>query len=212
MLRTFLIRNYGEIGMSKKKLIIVYDKNTKTAANHLLQLISANDDTDETQVGTKDGQLDAVIWNETEYENNRPMLTSSQKILFIGDTKVSKEMRGHIPDTFSEIGMHYGWIGAQAFAYIEKFKFTKDTEKRLDELLVKYGDKFNDEFLVKLSPYGVKDAVVTTSLALLTGGASLFVEGALERAKHVKTINKLYMFLAVILYIDGLSSFIGENV
>ncbi|MBE6539805.1 MAG: hypothetical protein E7674_03595 [Ruminococcaceae bacterium] len=197
--------------MSKKKLIIVYDKNTKIAANHLLQLISAKDDTDDTQVGTKDGQVDAVIWNETEYESNRPMLNSSQKILFIGDTKISKEMRCHIPDTFNEIGMHYGWLGAQAFAYIEKFKLTKDTEKKLDKLLEKYGDKFNDEFLVKLSPYGVKNAVVSTSLALLTGGASLFVEGALGKAKHDKTINKLYMLLVVILYIDGLSSFIGEN-
>lgn len=197
--------------MSKNKLIIVYDKSTKTAANHLLQLISAKDDTDGTQVGTKDGQVDAVIWNETEYENNRPMLNSSQKILFIGDTKISKETRCHIPDVFNEIGMHYGWVGAQAFAYIENFKLTKDSEKKLDELLEKYSDKFNDEFLKKLSPYSVKNAVVTTSLALLTGGASIFVEGAIGKVKYDKTVNKLYMLLVVILYIDSLSAFIGEN-
>ena len=45
----------------KKKLIIVSNESDRKYATYLQQLISAFDDSDDKQVGTKDGSVDAVV-------------------------------------------------------------------------------------------------------------------------------------------------------
>lgn len=105
--------------MQKKKLIIVYDTETEKQAYYLLQMISNSDDTDEKSVGVKDGTVDATMWDEKRYVDNRPGLSSATYVLFMGNGSIAKMARAHIPEVYGNIGMHYGWLGTQGFLYVD---------------------------------------------------------------------------------------------
>ena len=72
-----------------KQLIIVCGDSEKKYAMYLQQLVSTRDDKEDEQIGTKDGAVNAVIWNEKQYEDNRIKLSSTNNILFIGDSKLA---------------------------------------------------------------------------------------------------------------------------
>ena len=54
-----------------KKLIIVCDNKTEKYGNYLLQLISSKDDTENDVVGIEDGTVEAVVWSEKNYRDNK---------------------------------------------------------------------------------------------------------------------------------------------
>ena len=51
-----------------KQLIIVCGDSEKKHAMYLQQLVSARDDKEGEQIGTKDGDVNAVIWSEKKYQ------------------------------------------------------------------------------------------------------------------------------------------------
>ncbi|MBE6624364.1 MAG: hypothetical protein E7622_01840 [Ruminococcaceae bacterium] len=183
--------------MVKKKLIIVYDKATEATANYLLQMISGNDDTDGAQTGTKDGELDANIWSEKEYANNRPKLSSAQYVLFIGNSRTAKTMRENVADTFCEAGMHYGWLGTQAFMYVDAASLNKDNMARFQELCEQYSKHFEKKFDMQYSP-NEKNFFVGMYNRV----------GDIFRSKDAE--KQQYTLLATIMYMDGLTAFLGE--
>lgn len=67
-----------------KKLIIVCEEKCRTYGDYLAQLISLDDDTEETTVGTKDGEVAAQVWTEKDYNNNAAQMSSNQYVLFVG--------------------------------------------------------------------------------------------------------------------------------
>lgn len=99
----------------RKSLIIVCGDSDRKYATYIQQLISAFDDEGDEIVGTRDGSVDAVVWDEKHYLDNMKKLNSSNHILFIGDTNVAKEARCNMDVRFDELGMSYGWLGTQAF-------------------------------------------------------------------------------------------------
>lgn len=103
-----------------KKLIIVCEEKLKHYGDFLSQLISRDDDTNDTTVGVKDGAVGALVWTEKEYLNNTAQLSSEQYILFIGNSKLQKEKRKHMQKVFSEYGMNYGWLGKQATLFVDR--------------------------------------------------------------------------------------------
>ena len=97
-----------------RKLIIVCEEKCRTYGDYLAQLISLDDDTEETTVGTKDGEVSAQVWTEKDYNNNAAQMSSNQYVLFVGNSKLIKEKSSHMKAEFSEYGMKYGWLGKQA--------------------------------------------------------------------------------------------------
>lgn len=182
--------------MAKKKLIIVYDKNTESTANYLLQLISGSDDADGVQVGPKDGNIDANIWSEKEYANNRPKMSSSQYVLFIGNNKTTKTLRENVTDTFCKAGMHFGWLGTQAFMYVEAASLNKDNMVEFDELCEKYEKQFSAKVNMQYSPTDKKVMQIVKRV------------GDLFHSKEAE--KQQYALLAMIIYMDGLTAFLGE--
>lgn len=103
---------YIMIGKNMKKLIIVCDDKTEKYANILRQLISANDDTDGEIRGIEDGTVDVVVWKEKDYIDNMAVISSKERILFLGENKVSKnEFNSSMKLYFDYCGMMYGWLG-----------------------------------------------------------------------------------------------------
>lgn len=88
--------------------LIIVCKN-KLLSAEMDKLINLKDDIDdEAIVGTKDGTVHTIIWNESAWETFRDRLTGSDKVLIIGKVKntmplTSEQIR------FQEFGVKYGW-------------------------------------------------------------------------------------------------------
>ena len=100
-------------------LIIVCDDKDMVNANYLIQLIGQKDDSGDSIVGIEDGSVSAAIYTTKNYKDNLPQIPSTQHILFIGQSSVAKEQSKTIPDLFSKLGMHYGWLGKRAVLYVD---------------------------------------------------------------------------------------------
>ena len=122
-----------EGGIIKMKgIIIVCEDKLRKYGDFLAQLVSLEDDTDESIIGVKDGEVNAVVWSESEYKSNTSQLSSNQHILFIGNSKMIKEKREHMLKKFCEHGIDYRWLGKQAALFVEK---GMDVEDRLYEFV-----------------------------------------------------------------------------
>ena len=70
-----------------KKLIIVCEEKCRIYGDYLAQLVSLDDDAGEAIIGTKDGDVAAQVWLEKDYQANAAQMSSSQYLLFIGNSK-----------------------------------------------------------------------------------------------------------------------------
>ena len=129
----------------RKSLIIVCGDSDRKYATYIQQLISAFDDEGDEIVGTRDGSVDAVVWDEKHYLDNMKKLNSSNHILFIGDTNAAKEARCNMDVRFDELGMSYGWLGTQTFMRVADNSLNKDNYEHFKELCAKYGKSFEKE-------------------------------------------------------------------
>ena len=109
-------------GMVKKLIIVTGDKET-VYAELLSSLITLKDDVIEnnTVVGIKDGSVEAVVWNEDIYNDNKAQLGSNTKLIFIGKNKSSEAVIPSIrfDKDMTKYGVYVGSIGNKAVLYIE---------------------------------------------------------------------------------------------
>ena len=103
-----------------KKLVIVCEDETRKHGDFMAQLVSAIDDKVDEIVGVKDGEVAAQVWTQKEYESNAIQISSEQYILFIGDSKLMRSKREHMLKKYEKFGMNYGWLGKQAFLFVDK--------------------------------------------------------------------------------------------
>lgn len=131
-----------------KNLIIVCDEKRKEYANYLLQLISVEDDTEESTIGVKDGSVQARVWLEKDFEANSATLSSNQYVVFIGNGKLFKEQRNHMNPAFSDFGMVCSKLGHRAAIYVEHpvlgrygdfISYAQKYEKKLKNVLGEKG-------------------------------------------------------------------------
>ncbi|TMU82179.1 hypothetical protein FGG79_21060 [Bacillus sp. BHET2] len=90
---------------NKKSCIIVYGKCEEVYANLLVGLIDEFED------------YECTIWSEVQFKQNQVELSSSNKVIFIGNTKVSQKFIPNIKIKFSKFGMTYGWLGHRCVIY-----------------------------------------------------------------------------------------------
>lgn len=222
----------------KKSLIIVCNEPDRKYATYIQQLISAFDDNGDQAVGTKDGSVDAVIWDEKHYLDNMKKLNSSNHILFIGDTNVAKEARCNMDIKFDELGMSYGWLGTQAFMCVADGSLNKDNYGRFKELCSQYGKSFEKDLDLHFSPeeasnvgkapeeiqpvdflpvplgflspvLGIASAVAMHGKTVVdAAGQVINFGGDLLQAGQAK--DQQYSLLSLIVYMDALSKFLGE--
>ena len=74
------------LGSPVKKLIIVSGEKERIYAELLSSLIALKDDDVDNNIiiGIRDGSVEAVVWDEKVYNDNRSQLGSNTKILFLG--------------------------------------------------------------------------------------------------------------------------------
>ncbi len=105
-------------GATKKTLIVVY--KDEMLMNQLKKLVETNDDNAEGQVvGTTDGSINIVSWEEKVWLNNKKAGNIKDKVLFLGDIKGTDKLIPVIDVKFDECGVKYGWAGNQAVLYAD---------------------------------------------------------------------------------------------
>lgn len=106
--------------MFKKSLGIVYEKNWEEALNQLRTLIDSKDDTEEEIVGSKDDSIETVQYEASKWLKSESPAKVTSKVLFLGESKATKNWKNVIPLVFSKYGVNIGWKGKHAIIYISK--------------------------------------------------------------------------------------------
>ena len=196
------------IGKQMKKLIIVCDESTIKYGNLLRQLISTNDDGEET-VGVEDGTVDAVVWDIKQYADNAPTISTSSYLLFIGENKASKPEIRTMPIKFNRFGMKYGWRGKRGVVIVDKVLKDPDLINEFELYNTQFEEKgfekepntIGEERTTKL-----KKIAVIGSHVLLPGSGFLVD----KKFKHDDMKESQYYSLTVSFYLNGINEFMQE--
>ena len=147
------------IGGMVKKLIIVTGEKENVYAELLSSLISINyDNTKNVQVaGAKGESIEAIVWTEKIYNQNKIQLSSNNKIIFVGKTKATEPFVVSIRfnKNLEKFGIKLGWLGSKAIVYVEPDKLLGDKNlydefyKSYVELSKKYDDSIVDTEAIK---------------------------------------------------------------
>lgn len=208
-------------GNNMKKLIIVCDNKTEKYGNYLLQLISSKDDTENEVVGIEDGTVEAVVWSEKNYRDNKATISSKEHILFLGNGEVSKkECNSGMKMYYDQFGMTYGWLGNRGVLRVTTGIYVEEEYNKFVELY----SNFNLDFeAIKFTK-----AVTTATAGGLAAGIGGLVAGAcpvgavsvagagiigskvvsVNRQKKMK--QQQYHTLVVAFYREGLAKFLED--
>ncbi|MCB6570562.1 hypothetical protein LI142_13745 [Eubacterium limosum] len=193
-----------------KKLIIVCEEKCRVYGDYLSQLISLDDDTVDSSVGTKDGTVAAQVWLEKDYIANSAHISSDQYILFIGNDKLMKEKSTHMKVVFSQFGMTYGWLGKQAVLCVEKVVQTSEYESFISfarsyqsDINVLIGKKTTQKALPEKALIPAKAALAVIQPA---AGVALAVK---QLTLNTKIKKQQYSCEVMKFYLESLSDFLG---
>ncbi|WP_017378528.1 hypothetical protein [Paenisporosarcina sp. TG-14] len=193
----------------KKKLIIVCDSQTKVFANQLSQLISANDDTENEVIGSKDSSIVASVWEEKYYLDNEAKISSDQDIIFIGTSKSSKSVIPNITEKLNQYGIHYGWLGHKAVIYVEDKLLKKDEYDNFNEFCRQQQKEFEEK--VKLNNLNTKPTNIKEIVLLLNYIYPITIFGIISNMKAKKKIMKQQYNMAVYhFYMTALNTFLED--
>lgn len=123
-----------------KPLLVVYKDKDEMILNQLKALVETKDDNvDGTVVGTEDGTVKIVAWNEKNWIQNKKAGNTgdlADKILFIGDIKGTEKLEPILNIKFDEHGVRYGIAGNQALLLVDikKLMNSKNYNDFLDDL------------------------------------------------------------------------------
>lgn len=176
-------------GNSIVKLMIVCTKETEKYGKYLMQLISQKDDDGETIVGLKDGSVEAVLWNEADYEANRKTLPASAYVLFVGDSKPMQEERANMEDRFNMYGMHFVRLGSKAVMYVDKAMLKKEEYDEFMKFSSYYGKNYKEKLKSTL-----KGTLADTNKLLLTLLPSIAGISSIRKAVNDQQYNFLTFY------------------
>lgn len=129
-----------------KTLIVVY--KDEMLLNQLKKMVETNDDeSEENIVGTTDGSINIVSWDEKVWLSQKKAGNINGKILFLGDIKGADSLIPVIDVKFDKFGIRFGWAGKQAILCA-----------RVQELVEK--DLYS-EFVDELATYPVPEMIKT---------------------------------------------------
>lgn len=186
-----------------KTLIVVY--KDELLLNQLKKLVETDDDDKETgkTVGTEDGSITIVAWDEEMWLSQKKAGTVEDKVLFIGNVKGIDKLKPLIDYKFDKWGIKYGWAGKQALILVDEYSIGKkeDYEAFLAEFKKQtLPEKKKEKTPVKV----VKKGGMAVLFGLVGLGASFAVDFFKDKAK---LRQQLYLYGVLDLYNNYLDKF-----
>jgi hypothetical protein len=181
----------------EKKIIIVYGKNEQVYANLLFGLIG------------EVAKYECVIWSEKEFEQNNFQVSSSNKVIFIGNSKYTSKIIPNLHKKFNNFGMNFGWLGNRGVIYVNETPMDKDEYERFWE----YSKQETEDFNKLINDM---DSIATKSVYLLPfvlgpvySGISLISYSIYYFRKKNKIKEQQYNVVVRKFFTNGLSKFMG---
>lgn len=85
----------------------------------LKKLVESDDDEDEVVIGTKDGTVRLIRWEEQKWVYRSKTDTVDTKVLVIGDCKGADNGLQLMDVKFDQYGVRYGWVGNRAYVHAD---------------------------------------------------------------------------------------------
>ncbi len=107
-----------------RNLLVVYKSKDEISLNQLRKFVDTKDDDPENEkiVGTEDGTIKIIAWDEKTWIDNKKAGNSGyldDKILFLGDIKGVDKLIPTLDIKFDEFGVSYGFSGKQAAIIVD---------------------------------------------------------------------------------------------
>lgn len=113
---------------TQQTTLIVVSKD-ELLSNLLKKYVETNDDINEENViGTKDGTVKIVAWDEKVWLDNKKAGNIASKVLLIGKVKGVDKLIPIIDVKYNEFGIKYGWAGNQAILTVDPKKLSNKTD------------------------------------------------------------------------------------
>ena len=185
-----------------QKLIVVY--KDELVLNQLRKLIETNDDREDGEiVGTEDGTVAVIAWDEKMWLEQKKAGNIATKILFIGDVKGTDKLFPLLDIKYDKWGIKYGWSGKQAMIIVNDHYVSKRD----------HYNAFIEEFQAEQLPE--KKSASLPKKALIYGGigvafgligiGALAVNDLFKDKKKVR--QQLYLFGIMEMYKNHLDEF-----
>lgn len=187
--------NFDSMNYAKISCIIVYGENEKVYANLLLGLIG------------EFAEYECAIWPEKEFEQNSIQISSSTKVIFIGNTKVTQKIIPNIRIKYNNYGMKYGWLGNRGVIYVEQSSIKKDDYNAFCDFCIKVNEDFK-----RISNNPAENALFAIPLVILQffpiASLPLTFHIAKKRKQQIK--EQQYNVVVRDFFKNGLSQFMEE--
>ena len=201
-----------------KTLRIVCTEDAQKYGAYLMQLISQKNDTDDCIIGVKDGSIDAVLWSENEYEDNRVKLPARAYVLFIGKSKLTDNESSNMNIIFNKFGMRFYSLGTRAVMRVDD-TLNKKEHKAFSDFCSAYGKTYGIlgiEKATALIGAGLSTLAVllgpvgwgAVAVAAVAGGAVGGFASHIYDKKEIK--DQQYSFLTLYSYLELLSDFVKD--
>lgn len=176
-------------------LIIVY--KDELVLNQLKKFVETNDDTEDgTVVGTEDGSVNIVAWDEKMWLEQKKAGNIDSKVLFIGNIKGVDKLAPVIDVKYDKYGIKYGWAGKQAMisvdgtALIKRESYTEFLQEFQKEMLP---EKQKEKMPIKIA----KKGGIAVLFGLIGLGASFVADFFSDQSKvrqqqFLLGVTKLY--------------------
>ncbi|WP_026491418.1 hypothetical protein [Butyrivibrio sp. XPD2002] len=182
-------------------LIVVY--KDELVLNQLKKLVETNDDTPDGKiVGTQDGSVTIVAWDEKMWLEQKKSGTIESKVLFIGNIKGTDKLEPVIDVKYDKWGIKYGWAGKQAYINVNEWAIKKEEYK-----------EFLEDFKTKTLPEKKQEALplkvaikggITVLFGLLGLGASFVTDFFMDKSK---LRQQMFLYGILQLYENDLETF-----
>ena len=83
--------------------------------SEMRKLVETNDDEEDMIVGTRDGSVRIVRWDEKKWRFRRNANATSDKVIVMGDISGARNDIKLMEPKFERYGAKYGWIGGCAY-------------------------------------------------------------------------------------------------
>lgn len=200
-----------------KPLLVVYKEKDEMILNQLKKLVDTKDDEEGAPVGTEDGTVSIISWEEKLWLQNKKAGNTgdlADKVLFIGDVKGTDKLAPVLDIKYDKHGVSYGFAGNQALLSIKtkalssraNYEAFLEELKQITDLAIAKQDKVMKPG-AKKQWLKVGAVVALTAINPLIGGLS---SGTLYKdlfgdAKLVR--NQMLIYGITMLYLNDLDEF-----
>lgn len=185
---------------NKRNLVVVCKDDLIVA--QLKKLVETNDDKEGSIVGTEDGTVRIIRWDEDKWAYRYSKNNIKEKVLVIGDVKEAKNQVAVMEPVLDEFGAKYGWIGN--VAYISANRLALKNKETYSEFVEKMEE-------LQIPEYIKQDR--TFKLNVKTGlKAALFAPILIKDAYDdiFSVLRQQYCYAAFKFYYSDMETFLNE--